>query len=114
MGESISVVGNMDELGNWIDYKCHLTWTEGHIWKSTDPIIVNKPFFEYKYVLLMDGQVTGWEEGVNRIADLDALPEVKDPGALIQIKEKPTHKNLTPDELRRKNVKHCQFDDHWE
>lgn len=82
VGESISVVGNLPELGLWVEYKCHLQWTEGHIWKSVEPIIVNKPYFQYKYVLLQEGEVSGWEEGVDRIADLDALPQVSNTLAL--------------------------------
>ena len=82
VGESISVVGSLEELGLWFDYECQLKWTEGHIWKSTEPVIVNKSYFEYKYVLLQEGQVIGWEEGVNRIADLEALPEVSDAAVL--------------------------------
>ena len=78
VGESIAVVGNLGELGKWQEYKCHLIWTEGHIWRSTQPIVVRESYFEYKYVLLENDEVVAWEEGVNRIADLDALPEVRD------------------------------------
>ena len=78
VGESIAVVGNLEELGEWKEYKCHLVWTEGHIWRSVQPIVVRESYFEYKYVLLENDKVVSWEEGVNRIADLDALPEVKD------------------------------------
>ena len=39
VGESICVLGSIEELGSWKEYKCHLTWTEGHIWVSKDPII---------------------------------------------------------------------------
>ena len=46
VGESISVVGSLEELGLWFDYECQLKWTEGHIWKSTEPVIVNKSYFE--------------------------------------------------------------------
>lgn len=76
VGESIAVVGNLEELGKWKDYNIHLIWTEGHIWRSLQPIIVRESYFEYKYVLLQDNEVVAWEQGVNRIADLDSLPEV--------------------------------------
>lgn len=108
VGESIAVVGNLEELGLWIEYKCHLEWTEGHVWKSVEPIIVRESYFEYKYVLLQENQVIAWEEGVNRIADLDALPEVTD---------KLTLKNMIdiiPDTYSNKKIKHCQFNDRWE
>ena len=54
VGESIAVVGNLEELGVWVEYKCHLEWTEGHIWRSVEPILVRESYFEYKYVLLQD------------------------------------------------------------
>ena len=31
-GESICVLGSIPELGSWKELKCHLKWTEGHIW----------------------------------------------------------------------------------
>ena len=40
VGESLAVVGSINELGNWKDIKVHLKWTTGHIWRSTEPIIV--------------------------------------------------------------------------
>lgn len=57
VGESLAVVGNLAELGAWKDIKCHLVWTEGHIWRSAEPIVVRESYFEYKYVLLMDEKV---------------------------------------------------------
>ena len=80
VGESLAVVGSLAELGKWKSYECHLIWTEGHIWRSAQPIIVRDSYFKYKYVLLDDNKekVVGWENGVNRIADLDLLPELKD------------------------------------
>ena len=39
LGESICVLGSIDELGNWKDHKCHLKWTEGHIWVTETPIL---------------------------------------------------------------------------
>lgn len=87
VGESIAVVGNLEELGLWVEYKCHLEWTDGHIWRSVEPIIIRESYFEYKYVLLEEGKVVAWEEGVNRIADLDALPEVTDKAALKNMME---------------------------
>ena len=77
VGETLAVVGNLKELGEWKKYNCYLTWTEGHWWRSGKPIIVRESYFEYKYVLLENDEVVGWEEGVNRIADLDALPQAR-------------------------------------
>ena len=108
VGESIAVVGNLEELGVWKEYKCHLEWTDGHIWRSVEPIIVRESYFEYKYVMLEEDKVIAWEEGVNRIADLDALPEVTDKVALKNMIE------LIPKEFSTSKIKHCQFDDRWE
>lgn len=108
MGESLAVVGNLEELGLWVEYKCHLEWTEGHIWRSVEPIIVHESYFEYKYVLLEQGKVIAWEEGVNRIADLDALPEVTDKVALKNMTE------LIPSAYAGNKIKHCQFNDRWQ
>lgn len=50
-----------------------------------------------------------WEEGVNRIADLDALPEVTDKLTLKKMSD------LMPDAISTNSkVKHCQFSDRWE
>ena len=51
-GESLCVVGSIPELGAWKTYKCHMTWTEGHIWVLEKPIITSEPYFFYKYVLM--------------------------------------------------------------
>ena len=33
MGESMSVVGSLNELGRWKDFRvAKMKWTEGHIW----------------------------------------------------------------------------------
>jgi hypothetical protein len=62
-----------------------MVWTEGHIWQSSKPIIVKDSYFEYKYVLIEDDcpenskqEVHQWEQGVNRISDLDTLDEISD------------------------------------
>ena len=70
MGESLCVIGDIDELGKWSDFKCHMKWTEGHIWVCDTLVIQDKPQFSYKYVLMKDGQPQQWERGQNRIADL--------------------------------------------
>jgi hypothetical protein len=33
-GESIAVVGSIDDLGNWKEYKHHLIWSPDNIWMS--------------------------------------------------------------------------------
>lgn len=42
-----------------------------------------------------------WEEGVNRIADLDALPEVTDKVSLKNMID------IIPDTYSNKKIKHC-------
>ena len=39
LGESICVIGSLEELGQWNEYKCHLRWTEGHLWVTDKPIL---------------------------------------------------------------------------
>lgn len=87
VGQSIAVIGDLEELGAWKTIKCNLVWTDGHIWQSAKPIIVRQDWFEYKYVLIEDLNKDGkfefhemqkWENGINRIADLDCMDEIMD------------------------------------
>lgn len=73
LGESMSIIGDIEELGNWKNFKCHMTWTEGHVWVLRDLPIKEKSIFNYKYVLMKDGKPQTWEKGQNRIADLRLL-----------------------------------------
>ena len=61
-------------MGSWKEYKCHLEWTEGHIWVSEKTVVTQNVRFFYKYVLLFEGKVIKWEMGIDRIADLTILP----------------------------------------
>lgn len=71
LGESIAVLGSVEELGKWKEYKHHLKWTEGHNWVSTVPLVTKSQSFFYKYILLQDlTEFKGWETGMDRIADL--------------------------------------------
>ena len=36
LGESVSIIGDIEELGNWKNFKCEMTWTEGHVWVLQD------------------------------------------------------------------------------
>lgn len=49
-----------------------MEWTEGHVWVLKN-VKLNVPFFQYKYVVLNNGQPERWELGLNRIADLALL-----------------------------------------
>lgn len=73
-GQSVAVVGSTKELGAWKEYKCKLIWTKGHIWKSEVPFEVSESVFQYKYVLVEEDGSIQWEIGINRIADLNILP----------------------------------------
>ena len=58
----------------WKDNQvCQLQWTDGHVWQSSEPIVTSKPFFMYKYVLLDGKEQIAWEEGIDRIADLELI-----------------------------------------
>jgi len=76
-GESICVLGSIPELGSWKTLKCHMTWTEGHVWQMCEPVVTHHSFFTYKYVLMDKNktEMVRWESGVDRIADLRVLPE---------------------------------------
>ena len=52
-------------------------WTDGHVWVLDKPILTNKNYFQYKYVLLDHGKIVKWESGIDRIADLDLLPDLE-------------------------------------
>lgn len=41
-----------------------------------EPIITKETHFTYKYVIMQGNNVIQWEEGINRIADLEAMPEM--------------------------------------
>lgn len=74
-GQHLCVVGSIPQLGKWKEYSYDLAWTPGHVWVSKKPIVVSVPLFQYKYVLMKDGQVERWERGVNRVADLRMLAQ---------------------------------------
>jgi hypothetical protein len=77
MGDHLAVVGEIDELGNWKDFqKCTMKWTGGHVW-VTENLIVKKPFFLYKYIVMRGKDAVKWEKGANRIADLHVLPDME-------------------------------------
>lgn len=73
LGQSMSIIGDIEELGNWKNFKCEMTWTDGHVWVLRDLPIRSKSIFNYKYVLMKDGKPEVWEQGQNRIADLRLL-----------------------------------------
>lgn len=66
IGETLRIVGNTEELGNWNAYKApRMAWSEGNYW-NLDVKLPAK--FEYKYVVFDERaqQAVRWEEGPNR------------------------------------------------
>lgn len=49
-----------------------MKWSEGHVWVLKD-VVTCEPVFQYKYLVVNNGQPERWEVGVNRIADLPLL-----------------------------------------
>lgn len=54
-----------------------MKWTEGHNWVSVNPLITNAFFFQYKYAILENegSELVEWENGVDKIADLEIMPD---------------------------------------
>ena len=77
-GESLCIVGSIPELGQWKEFRCHMKWTDGHVWVTETPLITNHYYFQYKYVLLDEDKtkLISWERGIDRIADLEILPSM--------------------------------------
>ena len=75
--QRIAVIGSIPELGNWQELVCFMKLTEGNIWVLEQPHIQTmEPHFTYKYVLLEDDRVLRKEAGIDRIADLELLPDL--------------------------------------
>lgn len=72
LGQSLCVIGNIDQLGNWKQFKANMKWTEGHVWVLQN-VPISVPYFQYKYVVMNHGQPERWEQGINRIGDLALL-----------------------------------------
>ena len=58
-----------------------MKWTEGHVWVAENVKITveygDKPYFMYKYIVMDNGNLTRYEEGIDRIADLKLLSKQK-------------------------------------
>mmetsp|Transcript_10582 Transcript_10582/g.17763 ORF Transcript_10582/g.17763 Transcript_10582/m.17763 type:complete len:292 (-) Transcript_10582:483-1358(-) len=74
-GQQMCVAGSADSLGGWNDFQAKMEWTEDDWWLLRDvPVKAAQSVFLYKYVVLNpDSSVDKWEEGPNRIADLQLL-----------------------------------------
>ena len=110
LGESLCVIGEIEELGSWKNFVGKMKWTEGHIWVLEDLMIKSKSFFSYKYVLMKNEQPEIWEKGQNRIADLRILPDQR-PNATtsVNILREPSHLAAVS-----KDSKRVELFDTWE
>ena len=69
-GQSLCMLGDIGELGHWKHLLLEMDWTKGNIWKAK--IEIASRVFCYKYVVVdQDDNIIRWEEGYNRIGDLD-------------------------------------------
>ena len=75
-GSVICIMGEIPELGNWTEKKCWMRQTDGDFWITEKPIITNKHFFKMKFCVVANDRQTvlHWENGIDRIADLELLP----------------------------------------
>ena len=44
MGQSVAIVGNIEELGNWKQFKANMKWTDGHVW-VLENVPISVPYF---------------------------------------------------------------------
>lgn len=91
-----------------------MRWTDGHVWVLEEPLIVDVPYFSYKYMLLDDDKQTmvKWEAGVDRIAELRLLPDIgpSKNAALLSSAKSAAAAQLAA----RKDLVHVELHDEWE
>ena len=100
LGESLAVIGSIEELGCWKIIKKHMKWSEGNIWVLDQPIFTQKSFFKYKYVLLYKGELIKWEDGIDRILDFEILQN--------------SNNIFDNSNFYQADTKYCKLKDHWE
>ena len=82
IGQSISIIGSIDKLGNWDEYKAlNMNWTEGNIWKANIEYDDNKGF-EYKFIFMENGAIKKWEDGINRIFSFSKIKNLLEPNLI--------------------------------
>ena len=108
MGQDIGVYGDIPELGNWDPKKClKLKWFKDHIWESEVPLVTTHPYFKYKYVYYHPETII--EDGMDRLAELRLLPEIKSEGACVD-----HHHTHAHDHHSGYNTKKVELNDEWE
>ena len=85
-GTQLVVLGSINELDNWKEQgpfsqplKCSYDGPD-QVWESVKPMVTRQYHFYYKYAIVKtDGykgtHVIAWERGVDRVADLEIMPE---------------------------------------
>ncbi len=82
IGQSISIIGSIDKLGNWDECKTlNMNWTEGNIWKANIEYDDNKGF-EYKFIFMENGAIKKWEDGINRIFSFSQIKNILEPNLI--------------------------------
>lgn len=104
-GEDVGVIGDLPELGNWDPKKClKLKWYQDHVWETVVPLVTNRPYFKYKYVQY--SPTTKIEDGMDRVAELRLLPEIKNRG----VAQRQQASQITQSQA----VKQVELNDEWE
>lgn len=83
----MAVVGSIPELGYFQKFKVFMKFTSNNEWVLEEPILTSETYFTYKYVVIHEDGSTQQEVGLNRIADLEALPELKEEHSKFQEKQ---------------------------
>ena len=82
IGQSISIIGSIDKLGNWDECKAlNMNWTEGNIWKANIEYDDIKGF-EYKFIFMENGAIKKWEDGINRIFSFSQIKNILEPNLI--------------------------------
>lgn len=69
LGESLAIIGSLNELGQWKHNRAlKMDWNPGNVWKCCMYLnnYNNIIDFEYKFIILENGQIKFWEDGNNR------------------------------------------------
>ena len=68
----MAVIGDSDQLGNWISPHVFLQYLDGHMWRTKDFVKLSTSQFLFKYAVMEQNQIINLEEGENRSVDLEA------------------------------------------
>ena len=74
--ESLYIIGNNSDFGNWKEKKYKMKFTHGYNWRTKYRMKKNSPCIEYKFVCYSE-YLEKWESGENRLlcpTNLEAFP----------------------------------------